>query len=100
MPPLTVQAGARPTPDKAAPFILSSRSAKDDVYSLDAKGGRRTQATAEQAKGLASARPFHICLQSRGLSFLIDRAFGDFGQGRVGFLFLGKSLFEEPDRIV
>ena len=33
-----------------------------------------------------------------GFRFLVDGAFGDLGQGRIGLLFFSESLIQKPDR--
>ena len=55
-------------------------------------------------KGPAHRRAFALCRKAylnslRGFRLLIDRAFRDLSEGRIGLLFFIESLFEKTDSI-
>ena len=63
---------------------------------------QRVVASNINEKARHKRRAFPLCGvrfgRSSGFRFLVDGAFGDLGQGRIGFLFFSESLIQKPDR--
>ena len=84
---------ARTSPAKVASSKVGRTSPDSKVVSVDQK---------PEARHIR--RAFALCRKTylnslRGFRLLIDRAFRDLSEGRIGLLFFIESLFEKTDSI-